>query len=313
MINVYNSNFRPVGCNFSTQSALFDGINDYAAGSSNSHWPLITTGNTANRFVASMWLKSGFSTSVAGAKFIMGQNLGGLGSGDSSNQFFRIAYWMENSSGVDFNRLIVTYRGSTTSNMIEKQYELHGNTAITGSTSATDKWLTGNTTQTTGNIITNSNDFVHLCVVMDLPPVGIPYGSAGEIYTYWNGQLLGNAVINTKSGVGTNSVSLVYGVLGTNAANLQGYWNGNIDELQTLENNLTSSYSEFTSAFNLTTPQDIATFFWNDGCPVDTSHTFDFNWNYFNYRFENSSWNSAAGNNPFTPVNGATITSTAHA
>lgn len=313
MINVYNSNFRPIGCNFSAESALFDGINDYAAGSGNTHWPLITTGSNANRVVVSMWIKSGFSTSSAGLKFMMGQNAGGLGSGDSSNQFFRIAYWMENSSGVDYNRLVVTYRGNTTTHMIEKQYALHGNTAITGSTSVTDKWLTGNTTQTTGNIITNSNDFVHLCVVMDLPPIGIPYGSAGEIYTYWNGQLLGNPVINTKQGVGTTSVNSVYGILGTNAANLQGYWNGNIDELQTLENIQTSSYSEFTSAFNLTTPQDIATFFWNDGCPVDTSHPSDFNWNYFQYRFENSSWNSEAGNNPFTPFNGATITSTAHA
>lgn len=313
MINVYNRNYRPVTCNYSTQSAQFDGINDYAAGNTNIHWPMYTTGGSANRVVASMWLKSGFTSSAPGLKFIMGQNSGGLGSGDSNNQFFRIAYWMENSSGTNFNRLIVTYRGSTTSNMIEKQYGLHDNTAITGSTSPTDKWLAGNTTETGGNIITNSNDFVHLCVVMDLPPVGVPYGTAGEIYTYWNGQLLGNAAVNTKTGVGTNSTNSVYGILGTNAANLLGFWNGNIDELQTLETIQTGSYNSFVSAFGLSTPQDIATFLWNDGCPVATSHPNETQWNYFTYRFENTSWNTEQGNNPFTPVNGALIVNSAHA
>lgn len=299
MINVSIKNLYDVGCVYSTQSAQFDGINDYAIGSTDSHWPQYKALSAAtNRVVASLWVKSDFTTSQAGLKFIMGQNAGGLGSGDSNNQFFRIAYWPENSSGTDFNRLIVTYRDNTTSNMIEKQYGLHDNTGVTGSTSPADKWLVNNT-----NINTNENGFVHLCVVMDIPPIGVAYGVAGLINTYWNGQLLTNTAVYTRTGAAGGGQTSVYGVLGTNAANLLGFWHGKIDEMLTLE---ASNYTNFMSLHSLSTPQDLATYLWNDGCPVDTMVTGDYQIG--SYRFEGN-WDSEYSFNPFpfTPTGGAII------
>lgn len=301
MINVSIKNLYDVGCIYSTQSAQFDGINDYAIGNTDSHWPQYKAlSGATNRVVASLWVKSDFTTSQAGLKFIMGQNAGGLGSGDSNNQFFRIAYWPENSSGTDFNRLIVTYRDNTTSNMIEKQYGLHDNTGITGSTSPADKWLVNNT-----NINTNENGFVHLCVVMDIPPLGVAYGVAGTINTYWNGQLLTNTAVYTRTGAAGGGQTSVYGVLGTNAANLLGFWHGKIDEMLTLE---ASNYTNFMSLHSLSTPQDLATYLWNDGCPVDTMVTGDYQVG--SYRFEGN-WDSEYSFNPFpfTPAGGAIISS----
>ena len=70
---------------------------------------------------------------------------------------------------------------------------LSENSSTTGLTSVTDQWTANNT-----NIITNVEGFVHICVVMELPPTGVPFGTAGDIKTYWNGTLLPTKVTNTN-------------------------------------------------------------------------------------------------------------------
>ena len=319
MITVFSRNYSGGsggGCTYSGYSALFNGSNQYAAhvaGTTNSHWPNIGTYGNPNKVIISMWVKNNDTTSQNGLKFLMGQNTGVLGGGNSNDQFFRIAYAMNSGGGAATNRLYVTYRGSTTSNAIEKQYQLHGNSAITGSVNANDQWLDGNTTGSGGNIITNVQDFVHLCVVMDLPPDGVPYNVAGNIDTYWNGQLLTTAVVNTVTGSGTpSSNGGLNGILATNAANLSGYWNGHIDELLTTEDALNGMTTTFMNSHSLASSQDIATFLWNSGCPGNTSHAQSAQWDYFTYRFENN-WNSEnASPYPFTAVNGP-VFSTTHA
>ena len=318
MITVFSRNYyggAGAGCNYSSYSALFNGSNQYAAhiaGVTNSHWPNIGTYGNPNKVIVSMWVKNNDTTSQNGLKFLMGQNTGTLGNGNANDQYFRLGYEMNNGVGSANNRLYVTYRGSTTSNQIEKQYELHGNSAITGSTSRFDQWLDGNTTGSGGTIITNANDFVHLCVVMDLPADGVPYGIAGNIDTYWNGQLL-TAIVNTASGSGTSSSNGgLNGILATDPANLVGYWNGHIDELLTTEDALNGMTTTFMNSHSLASSQDIATFLWNSGCPGDTSHPQSAQWDSFTYRFENN-WNSEnTSPYPFTPVNGAGF-STTHA
>ena len=314
MITVFSRNYyggAGAGCTYSGYSALFDGVNQYANGDQNVHWPNIGTFGNPNKVIVSMWVKNNNTASQNGLKFMMSQNSQATaGAGNANDQFFRLAYEMNNGSGSANNRLYVTYRGDTTSNQIEKQYELHGNSAITGSTSRFDQWLDGNTTGSGGNIITNANDFVHLCVVMDLPPDGISYGIAGNIDTYWNGQLL-TAIVNTASGSGTAS-GQGYGTLGVNRANLIGYWNGHIDEMLTTEDALNGMTTTFMNSHGLNSSQDIANFLWNSGCPGDTSHPQSAQWDYFTYRFENN-WNSEnTSPYPFSPVNGAGF-STTHA
>lgn len=309
MITVFGRNYYgATGCNYSGASAEFDGINDYATGNTNNHWPAIYATNSQNQIILSQWVKSDYATTPNGLKFILGQTAATLGNGNSTNQFFRLAYQFKTNTGVNRNRMVVTYRDSGTTNIMEKQYELHSNTAITGASSVTDFWTAGNT-----NIIKNVNDFVHLCVILDIPPIGQPYGVAGDIKLYWNGQLLTNTVVNTKSGVATNSQTSVYGILGTNAANLSGHFHGKVDEMIALPEGFVGALSSFKTAYSLSTDQDVVDFLWNSGCPSDlVSHPNSSSWDYYNYRFENN-WNSEAANPfPFTPVNGATF-STEHA
>ena len=299
----------PLGCNFSEYSVAFDGTNDWLAGSDLSHWPSFTSFNGGvNQCVASLWVRVDAVTSPNASMFIMTQSSSDNGFGDVSNNFFRIAYQPKTGGGADRNRLYVSFRGNGTSHMLDSVYELHGsgNSTITGLTSITDQWTANNT-----NIITNIEGFVHICVVMDLPPTGQPFGVAGDIKTYWNGTLLPTKVVNTKAGVGQPEDSLIYGALGTNGPNINGFLNGKIDEVLTLTNYY-NQVTSFKSAFNLSTPQDIATFLWNNGCPKDVSHPNDAAWSYYNYRFENNYNSESANPYPFTTNGGATF-STDHA
>ena len=303
MITVFARNYGPaiVQCNYSTTAIALDGTNDYLDGNNDSHWPFfVPQSNSTTQMIASIWVKSDYVSAVNGLKFIMGQNIDN-GGGNSTNQFFRIAYAMRSGSGVNQNRLFVTYRDNGTSNMMERVYQLHANTAITGSTSITDFWQGTNT-----NINTNVNGFVHICVVMTLPQLGSSFSSQGSIDTYWNGQRLTNTFSNVNAGSISGTFQTVYGTLGTNAANLAGNWFGKIDEVLTTSDT-TGGTTDFKNAFGLTTPDSIASFLWNNGCPGDLSDPASAQWDNYYYRFENS-YNTEAGNFPFTPVNGASFT-----
>ena len=199
------------------------------------------------------------------------------------------------------------------SNQLEKIYGLDGtlNSIATGSTSSSDYWASDNT-----NITVNDRGFVHICAILTLPayssnPSLNESFSAGSLNTYWNGQLLQNFTNNTQ-GVAQSDTNSVYGLLGANISNLSGLFPGKIDEMQALSDSF-SQTSAFKTAYSLTTDQDIATFLWNNGCPIDTSgHSNASSWNYYNYRFENN-WNSENTSPfPMVGVNGATF-STDHA
>lgn len=310
MITVFGRNYYgAVGCNYSGYSAVFDGVNQYVQGNAGNHFmglASLGSGSGGNKIIISAWVKQDwtFANAGSGIKFMMSQNATGIGGG-STDQFFRLAYGAKTGAGANSNKLYVTYRGDGTSNMIERVYDLHANTSVTGSTSASDWWTSDNS-----NIQTNTNGFVHLCVIMNLPDQGIPFGF-GSIDTYWNGELLTNSTLNA-SGVGQNDSNSVYSLLGTNISNLAGFFHGKLDEIQ-VTSDLFGMTTALMSAYSLTTNQDIADFFWNDGCPVDTaSDPNASSWNWYNYRFENN-WDSE-NTNPYTmtPVNGTPF-STDHA
>ena len=310
MITVFGRNYYgAVGCNYSGYSAVFDGVNQYVQGNVGNHFPGIASlgsGSGGNKVIISMWVKQDwtFGNAGNGLRFMMSQNASGFGDGNF-DQFFRIGYAAKTGSGANSNKLYVTYRGNGTSNQIERIYNLHSNTSVTGSTSAGDWWTSDNS-----NIQVNTNGFVHLCVVMDIADQGTPFGFGG-IDTFWNGQLLTNSTYNV-SGVGQTDTNSVYSYLGANISNNSGFFQGKLDEIQ-VTSDLFGTTTSLMSAYSLTTHQDIADFFWNDGCPVDTaSHANASNWNWYNYRFENN-WDSE-NTTPYamTPINGAGF-STDHA
>lgn len=311
MITVFGRDFYapPPGCNYSGYSAIFDGVNQYVEANDANHYMGIGslyTGQGNNKVVISVWVKQDwtYSTVGNGTKFMLTQNATGP-NGGNVDQFFRLAYGAKNSSGANLNKLYVTYRGDGTSNQIERVYDLHANTSVTGSSGAGDWWVGDNT-----NIITNMNGFVHLCAILDLPEFGQPFGFGG-IDTYWNGNLLGNSTYNV-AGSAQNDTNSVYAYLGANISNTTGFFHGKLDELQVLSDRFGMTTS-FLSSYGLSSNQDIATFLWNGGCPIDlTTHSNSANWNYYNYRFENN-WDSE-GTSPYsmTSINGATF-STDHA
>lgn len=320
MITVFGRNYYGTSavCDYSGESLFLDGINDAVAMNDAIHWPLINSinGATKKHFI-SMWVRSGYTSVTSGLRFLMTQSSLGFGGG-ANEQFFRLAYQMTNGSGTPLNLMYVTYRDNTTgsnNNLIERIYPLHGanNTAITGSTGSNNYWLDNNTTATNGNITTNSNDFVHLCAVVTTAPIGIPYGSSGAIELYWNGQKLIDNTTYTKSGIGTESGTLIYATLGCNIANLGSFFKGQIDEVGALQEY--STLGAFKSAYGLSSEQDVVDKLYNDGCPGDvTTHANAANWNYNFYRFESpNQWLSESGSFPISPQNGATTTTTYHA
>lgn len=307
-------------CKYGSYSAIFDGVNDYAAfypfNSTRAQPNYLPILNVTSQMICSMWVKQDRTSVANGLKFLMSQ--ASATSGNSSTNFFRLGYQTQTGAGAASNQLRVTYRANGTSNMLDSIYNLYdtNNTGITGATSSTTYWLSPSTTP---GIKTNSNGFVHLCVVIDLPAINSSFSSVGVINLYWNSQRL---VPTTETKIGTsqtNGVDATYSILGVNVVNKIGYHEGKIDELLATSDyyNLTSL---FKTEFSLTTPQSIATFLWNYGCPPDLSDFYttaspitNINGGSSVYRFENN-WNSENSSQlyPLIPINGATF-STDHA
>ena len=322
MITVFGRNYYnsvvPI-CDYSQESLTLDGINDAVAMNTGIHWPNIraNTGGSTQHFI-SVWARSEYTAATSGLRFLVTQSSGGFGAGVSNDQFFRLAYQMTNSGGTPLNLLYVTYRDNTAgsnNNIIERVFTLHGanNGAITGSTNNSDYWTVNNTTFTGGNITTNSNDFVHLCAVLTVPEIGVPYGVAGSIDLYWNGQKLIDNTIYTRSGVGDKSSNSVYSTIGCNIATLGSFFYGQMDEIGVLQQYL--SLDPFKSAYGLSSDQDVVDKLYNAGCPGDvTTHPNAYGWNYNFYRFESpNQWLNEAGGGVISPQNGATTTTTYHA
>ena len=313
MITVFARNYY-TGCTTSAYSAIFDGINDAALTNVGNHFPsAYSRSGVQTKVVFSMWIKQDWTLSNVGnnIRFFISQTASAVNDGDVDNQFIRIGYGAKNGSGSSTNKLFVTYRGDGTSNQIEKIYNIHSaaNSSITGSTSNSDYWTSDNT-----NINVNDNGFVHICAIMNLPAYNVTNPesfSAGSINTYWNGSLLTHTNYNV-SGFAQQDSNYISGMMGGNIATLGNLFQGKIDELQVLSDDL-AQVSAFKTAYSLTSDQDIATTFYNDGCPLDTTdHTSANSWNYYNYKFENN-WNAeGASTYPMTPANGATF-STDHA
>lgn len=300
MITVFGRNyygFTP-NCTLSGYAALFDGVNDYSV--YNNGGPLLrpSTGGTSQALI-SMWVKMD-RASVGLGQFFWTQGV----SGNNVNDFWRILYQGNNTAGSPLNRLIVEWRANGTSNNIQKQFALHDNTAITGSTSSTNQWLSGNT-----NINTNVNGYVHITAIFDMPQTGQPM-SGGNLDVFWNGQLLTNTAVNQKQGTSSTLITNNSWYLACNGSNTSSFHQGKIDEMFVSDG---SPLISFKSDKGLTTNQDVANYLYNNSCPVDigVNGRYDFGW----HRFENN-WNvGPAGTTSYgawNPINGATF-STDHA
>ena len=295
MITVFGRNYygNSYTCIPNGWAAKFDGINDYAVLGGTGVVPY----NTPTKALYSMWLKVDDLTSPNSSYFFYSQQANG-----NTFDFWRIFYAPKNSSGSPLNRLGVEWRANGSSNNIQKQYALHGNSAITGSTSSTSYWNASNS-----NINTNPNGYVHLTVIFDLPAIGSAM-STGGVEVFWNGQLLTNTVVNQANGtsqtsIPTNSLSRY---LAVNGSNNTGFFNGKIDELFMLNG---SSLTTWMNSTGLTTNQNIASYLYNGNCPVAIVQ--DGRWEFGWTRFENN-WD-VGGTNPtgtytsWNPINGATF------
>ena len=305
------------GCKYSHESLDLNGSTAWVQMSGTTHWPRIyATSTVSKQYFISVWARSGYNSATSGLGHLLSQYVGGVG--NNTDQYFRIAYEMVDG-GTPRNLMHVTYRDDTSggsNNMIERVYTLSGikNTLITGATGSNDYWIKGNTTETGGNITTNSNDFVHLCAVLTIPPVNVSYGIAGNIDLYWNGQKLLDHDSYTKSGVAISNGAVTYGALGCDRSGSNGgFFTGQLDEIGTLEEY--TSLGPFKTAYGLTTDQEVVDKLYNNGCPGDvTSHVNASNWAYDFYRFESpNKWDSEAGSDTITPQGGATTTTDFHA
>ena len=309
-------------CAYSAESLNLDGLDDAVAMNTDNHWPMILSDSSATRqHFVSMWVRSGYTSAGAGLKYLMTQSRGNFGDGSDDQQYFRLAYEMMDDFNDPQNQIYVTYRDNTigsNNNAMERIYPLHGanNTTITGASNDTDYWLDNNTTATSGSITTNSNDFVHLCAVVTTADVGTPYGMAGAIELYWNGQKLIDNNAYTKSGVGLEGSTSVYSALGCDISSFGSFFKGQIDEVGVLQEFQT--LGPFKTAYSLSSEQDVVDKLYNTGCPGDVTTTTSAatagQWNYNFYRFESpNNWLSESSNNAITPQNGATTTTTHHA
>lgn len=309
-------------CDYSGESLNLDGIDQAVAMNSATHWPQIhANGGATTQHFISMWVRSDYTSATAGLRFLATQSAGSFGAGVSNNQFFRLGYQMTDGGGVPKNLMYVTYRDDTiggNNNQIERIFTLNGanNTAITGATNTTDYWFANNTTATGGNITTNSNEFVHLCVALTLPSIGGNYSTGGSIDLYWNGQQLIDNSNYSRTGVGVNSSNSVYSTVGCNIVNLQNFWFGQIDEIGALQEFLT--LGPFKTAYGLSSTQDVVDKLYNSGCPGDVTSTASAptanQWNYHFYRFESpNQWLNESGGGVIAPQNGATTTTIYHA
>ena len=285
--NFYNS--IVANCVSNGYAASFDGINDFAVYSNGG--PLfIPSTSSSTQALISMWVEVD-KTSAGFGQFFWTQGV----NGNNTNDFWRVLYQGNNSSGTPLNRLIVEWRANGSSNNIQKQFGLHDNTAITGSTSSTNQWLSTNP-----NINRNSNGYVHIAAIFDVPQIGQPM-SNGNLDVYWNGQLLTNTAVNQKQGTSQTTITNNSWYLGCNGYNTTSFHDGKIDEMFMLNG---SPLVTFKNDKTLTTNQDVVDYLYNNGCPVDigVDARYDFGW----WRFENN-WNAgpAGGYGAYNPINGA--------
>ena len=292
MINVYTRNLRDVVCLYSKEAASFDGVNDYAIATLSSAFLKANINGIAKQWV-SFWIKDMDTQPQNAGETMFSQGFGG---NPSSNAWY-IAYNTRAANGTNLNAITFQWQSNGTSNRVVKRWNLFGaNTSITGATSITDFWLANNS-----NINVNSNGYVHLLLVMDVPQAGTPM-STGNYDLYWNGQKL---TLNT-----TPNIEIGNAVAQSGSPSLAFGWN---NPFSAAHSNINVDEVFFTSAFNgnlfmteksLSTDKDIADYFYNDGCPFDIGN--DGRWDVGVFRFENS-WSSEGGLT-LNPINGATFT-----
>lgn len=294
---------QQIGNNY---SAIFDGTNDYVilndfnTGLGNP-FAIQAEFGLATKYLMSMWVKMDDTVAYNGTVNLWTQ--GFLGDVDSNS--FRVSYIPNNAAGNPSNRIFIDYRISGSNVRMFRQWALHSHTAITGSSSISSRWLSGNSA-----INTNVNGFVHLCVIVDVPAVGGNLAN-GDIRCYWNGQEL--TVLANTFGQGdvfrvdpTDSADILGGNIFTIPISTE--FHGKIDELVGMPH---SEFAAFRTAKSLANNQAVATFLYNNGEPglnINSGTWGDFWW-----RFENS-WVSEGGSasNVLVPKNGATF-STDHA
>jgi hypothetical protein len=286
-------------------SVAFDGTNDYVilndfnTGQGNP-FAIVPLAGTASKWLVSMWVKMDNPSPFNGIVNLWTQ--GFLGNLNSNT--FRISYIPNNTAGNPSNRIFVDYRNNATNSRIFRQWALHSHTGITGSNSISDLWIGGN-----GSINTNSNGFVNLCFIVDLP--AHPGSLAnGNIKCFWNGQEL--TVVANQTSIGdtllvdvTDSADILGGSIFTNPISTE--FQGKIDELVGMPH---AEFAQFRTAKSLSTDGQVASYIWNSGEPGDINSGA---WGDFWWRFEQS-WTSSGGSstNTLTPKNGATF-STDHA
>ena len=289
-------------------SALFDGINDYAVinqfntGQGNP-FAIVPIAGSASSWLCSMWVKMDNTTPFDGLVNLWTQGY----YGDGNTNTFRISYIPNNSAGNPSNRIFIDFRNNGTSQRVMRQWALQNNSSVTGATSISDLWVSGNT-----SINTNVNGFVHLCVIVNLPshPGALTNAATANIKCFWNGSEL--TTLANQVNVGdttlidvTDSADVLAGDLFTTPLSVQ--FQGKIDELAGMPYN---EFASFKTAKGLTTDASVASYLWNSGVPDNINSG---SWGNFWWRFENS-WTSDGGLATATmaPINGASF-STDHA
>ena len=260
-------------------AADFDGIQDYS-----SIYPAGTYAPVNNN-TWSFWFKqNSTNTADTNLRWFWGQSV----PGNSSPNFIRILMNSISSNTIEFE-----WRFSSTSNSMKRQWILHdaANQSITGSTSSTSKWVSGNSA-----INTNANGYVHL--LFDFK--GSSYGSASsttDCDLYWNGQLMtqGGAPVNaglvTNPGTFTHRHALNANALNLGTANLH---NGYYDSLMLIPNGLSGGQFQLAEGITGYTIQQTVDYIYNGGCPPALTPST----RYIRYDFENNWVTTPTGTAP---------------
>jgi hypothetical protein len=305
MITVFGRNYNIWSNEY---SALFNGttsyviLNDFNTGAGNP-FAIVPIAGSASKWLVSMWVKMDNTTAFDGVVNLWTQ--GFLGNANSNT--FRMSYIPNNSGGNPANRIFIDYRNNGTTNRVMRQWALQNNSSVTGATSISDLWVSGNT-----SINTNANGFVHLCVIVNLPshPGALTSAATANIKCFWNGSELTTTANSVNLGETfttdvTDSSDILGGNILDNPPSVQ--FEGKIDELAGMP---TSEFASFRTAKSLTTDAQVATYLWNSGVPGDINSGA---WGDFWWEFEQS-WASSGGTtlNTLVPVSGSTF-STDHA
>ena len=305
MITVFGRNYNTWSNNY---SALFNGttsyviLNDFNTGAGNP-FAIVPIAGSASKWLVSMWVKMDNTTAFDGIVNLWTQGF----LGDANDNTFRMSYIPNNSGGNPANRIFIDYRNNGTTNRVMRQWALQNNSSVTGATSISDLWVSGNT-----SINTNANGFVHLCVIVNLPshPGALTSAATANIKCFWNGSELTTTANSVNLGETfttdvTDSSDILGGNILDNPPSVQ--FEGKIDELAGMP---TSEFASFRTAKSLTTDAQVATYLWNSGVPGDINSGA---WGDFWWEFEQS-WASSGGTtlNTLVPVSGSTF-STDHA